>query len=149
MDGKGLAILVLLFLITMMLFAPQSSGFVAAPEGASPAAESKGVTGGMVGDIQGSETDGGMFAPFAAMASGVGFKIGQTPTDPNVGLIPGCHSVRSELPGPPCPDRLPRDGRRCSPQRQPPGALRAGQPPRVGEHLQSVDDPARHDAPQV
>jgi len=88
MDGKGLAILVLLFLITMMLFAPQSSGFVASPEGASPVAESKGVTGGMVGDIQGSETDGGMFAPFAAMASGVGFKIGQTPTDPNVGLIP-------------------------------------------------------------
>jgi len=86
MDGKGLAILVLLFLITLMLFAPQSSGFVAAPEGASPVTETTG--GGMVGDIQGSETDGGMFAPFAAMASGVGFKIGQTPTDPNVGLIP-------------------------------------------------------------
>jgi hypothetical protein len=88
MDGKGLAILVLLFLITLMLFAPQSSGFVAAPEGASPAADSTATTGGMVGDIQGSEVDGGMFAPFAAMASGVGFKIGQTPTDPNVGLIP-------------------------------------------------------------
>jgi hypothetical protein len=89
MDGKGLAILVLLFLITLMLFAPQSSGFVASPEGASPASEAKGVAGGMMGEIQGSEVgDGGMFAPFAAMASGVGFKIGQTPTDPNVGLIP-------------------------------------------------------------
>jgi hypothetical protein len=89
MDGKGLAILVLLFLITLMLFAPQSSGFVNSPEGVSAVTDTKGVAGGMPGDIQGSEVgDGGMFAPFAAMASGVGFKIGQTPTDPNVGLIP-------------------------------------------------------------
>jgi hypothetical protein len=96
MDGKGLAILVLLFLITLMLFAPQRSGFEAAPMGTSVAGGEKSgpmiTQGGDVAGIQGA-SDGESavgFAPFEAAMGAIagGFKIGQTPTDPNVGLIP-------------------------------------------------------------
>jgi hypothetical protein len=99
MDGKGLAILVLLFLITMMLFAPQRSGFEPAPAGPTGANVNTTLKSGPMinqgGDtaiIQGA-TDGETmisFAPFEAAMDMVssGFKIGQTPTDPNVGLIP-------------------------------------------------------------
>ena len=96
MDGKGLAILILLGLIAMMLLMPQRSGFEAAPIG-EPALKSSGpmiVQGGSQNDapsaLMPSGTD--MFAPFTSggeggMFSG-GFKIGQVQTDPNVGLIP-------------------------------------------------------------
>jgi len=95
MDGKGLAILVLLFLITLMLFAPQRSGFESAPMGTVVGNDKAGpmiTQGGDAATIQGA-SDGESsvgFAPFDAAMDAItgGFKIGQTPTDPNVGLIP-------------------------------------------------------------
>ena len=96
MDGKGLAILVLLFLITLMLFAPQRSGFEPAPMGGAIAGGDKSgpmiTQGGDAALIQGA-SDGESavgFAPFEAAMGAIagGFSIGQTPTDPNVGLIP-------------------------------------------------------------
>ena len=96
MDGKGLAILVLLFLITLMLFMPQRSGFTNDPEGANVPVDL--ATGPMIhqaGDtalVQGAAdgTDGTLpYAPFMSDGtSSSGFKIGQTPSEPNVGLIP-------------------------------------------------------------
>jgi hypothetical protein len=93
MDGKGLAILVLLFLITMMLFAPQRSGFESAPMGTVVGAEKSGpmiTQGGDVAAVQSGDEGATGFAPFDAVMGSImgGFKIGQTPTDPNVGLIP-------------------------------------------------------------
>lgn len=97
MDGKGLAILVLLFLITLMIFMPQRSGYASVPEGANvPMDLSSGPMihqGGDAAIIQGAAdgTEGTLpFAPFMAMmgGSGSGFKVGQVPTEPNVGLIP-------------------------------------------------------------
>ena len=95
MDGKGLAILVLLFLITLMLFAPQRSGFESAPMGTVVGNDKAGpmiTQGGDAATIQGaSDGEGAVgFAPFDAAMDAIagGFKIGQTPTDPNVGLIP-------------------------------------------------------------
>jgi hypothetical protein len=102
MDGKGLAILVLLFLIVLLLFSPQRSGYETGPTGES-IIENK--TGGMIdqGGRTGPMIDQGgeHSSPFAAdiggsalaafdssESSGGSFKIGQTPTDPNVGLIP-------------------------------------------------------------
>jgi len=93
MDGKGLAILVLLFLITMMLFAPQRSGFESAPMGAVLGSDKSGpmiAQGGEGATIQEDGEGGTGFAPFDSAMGAImgGFKIGQTPTDPNVGLIP-------------------------------------------------------------
>lgn len=97
MDGKGLAILVLLFLITLMLFAPQRSGFESAPMGSNvPVDLASGPMihqGGDAAILQGASDAGEgtlPFAPFEAAMGAMsgGFKIGQTPTDPNVGLIP-------------------------------------------------------------
>lgn len=94
MDGKGLAILVLLFLIVFMLFSPQSSGYDSSPTGVSLAPRegpmiSQGGTPGDSGSqlLQGASTGESMFAAFTG-GSGGSFKIGQVPTDPNVGLIP-------------------------------------------------------------
>jgi hypothetical protein len=103
MDGKGLAILVLLFLIVLLLFSPQRSGYEASPVSGEPIIQNK--TGGMID--QGGRTGpmieqgGESSSPFAAdiggsplaafsseETSGGSFKIGQVPTDPNVGLIP-------------------------------------------------------------
>ena len=94
MDGKGLAILVLLFLITFMLFAPQRSGYAGEPSGANTPHDY--TTGPMIyqgGDaaiIQGaSDGEGSIpFAPFLSAVTGGSFKVGQVPTEPNVGLIP-------------------------------------------------------------
>jgi hypothetical protein len=96
MDGKGLAILVLLFLITLMLFMPQRSGYASVPTGANvPMDLASGPMihqGGDAAAIQGaSDANEGTlpFAPFLSMGgSGSGFKVGQVPTEPNVGLIP-------------------------------------------------------------
>jgi len=103
MDGKGLAILVLLFLIVLLLFSPQRSGYETSPLDSSSVFQSK--SGGMIDQggrtgpmiSQGGE-DSSPFAsdiggsPLAAFDSsadtGGSFKIGQVPTDPNVGLIP-------------------------------------------------------------
>ena len=94
MDGKGLAILVLLFLIVFMLFSPQSSGYDSSPAGAVLASRQGPMIaqGGAPGDsgsqlLQGAATGESMFASFTG-GSGGSFKIGQVPTDPNVGLIP-------------------------------------------------------------
>ncbi len=93
MDGKGLAILVLLFLITLMLFMPQRSPFMEAP---GVQAENVPVdkTGPKI--IQGGDADlqaaegSSVFAPFSSALENIGgsFKVGQVQTDPNVGLIP-------------------------------------------------------------
>lgn len=95
MDGKGLAILVLLFLITLMLFMPQRSPFMDAPA-AVQGIDSPMTKGGLI--QQGGDTviaqgvDGGSlaFAPFIDAMENIGgsFKVGQVQTDPNVGLIP-------------------------------------------------------------
>lgn len=91
MDGKGLAILILLFLIVLMLFAPQRSGYDSTPVGMPTSANQ----GPMV--VQGDKSAVGMhaggrstdLAAFDGSADmGGSFKIGQSPTDPNVGLIP-------------------------------------------------------------
>jgi hypothetical protein len=93
MDGKGLAILILLFLIVLMLFAPQRSGYDSTPVGMSAPVNQgpmvvqgdKSAVGMHAGNRGGSELaafDGG------SADMGGSFKIGQTPTDPNVGLIP-------------------------------------------------------------
>jgi len=101
MDGKGLAILVLLFLITLMLFMPQRSPYtsdepvgvagVNIPGGNTGAAMSSQASGGAM-VIQAPEDSAlaGMTmsgAPFDGMTGG-SFKIDQVPTDTNVGLIP-------------------------------------------------------------
>ena len=97
MDGKGLAILILLALIAFMLLMPQRSGFEAAPQGQAllPTSGPMIAQGGSMNDrassmMPGSSVSDGMFASFAGALSGDGgsFKIGQMPTDPNVGLIP-------------------------------------------------------------
>lgn len=95
MDGKGLAILILLALIAFMLLMPQKSGFESAPSGSGIAASSGPMIaqGGQLNDapsglMAGGAADMGLFAPFSGEGSGGSFKIGQTPTDPNVGLIP-------------------------------------------------------------
>jgi hypothetical protein len=98
MDGKGLAILILLALIAMMLLMPQRSGFEAAPSGAGTALAASGPMisqGGQQNDGPSALMPGGagdLLAPFssdgAGMFSGGGFKIGQVQSDPNVGLIP-------------------------------------------------------------
>ena len=96
MDGKGLAILILLALIAMMLLMPQRSGFEAAPVGEA-AAKSSGPMinqGGVQNDSPSAlmPSGDGLLAPFSSagegMFSGGGFKIGQVQSDPNVGLIP-------------------------------------------------------------
>lgn len=98
MDGKGLAILILLGLIAMMLLMPQRSGFEAAPMGETALTSSGPMInqGGVQNDSPSALMPGGaggdMFAPFAGggdgLFSGGGFKIGQVQSDPNVGLIP-------------------------------------------------------------
>lgn len=93
MDGKGLAILILLALIALMLLMPQKSGFESAPAAANLATSGPMINqGGSANDapsglMAGGAADNGLFAPFTG-GSGGSFKIGQTPTDPNVGLIP-------------------------------------------------------------
>lgn len=95
MDGKGLAILLLLALIAFMLLMPQRSGFEAAPasQALAPTSGPMISQGGSINDgpsglMPGSAVSDGMFASFLGGGSGGGFKIGQMPTDPNVGLIP-------------------------------------------------------------
>ena len=94
MDGKGLAILVLLFLITLMVLSPQRSGFADMPGANVPNDLTSGPMihqGGDAAIIQGASDagEGGLpFAPFDFSGGSGGFKIGQVPTDPNVGLIP-------------------------------------------------------------
>ena len=101
MDGKGLAILVLLFLITLMLFMPQRSPYTSDdPVGVAgvniPGADvgaamvKQGSGGAMVDQASESSALAGMAmsgAPFDGMSGG-SFKIDQVPTDTNVGLIP-------------------------------------------------------------
>ena len=99
MDGKGLAILILLALIALMLLMPQRSGYDAGPTGgALPQRGGPMISqGGSPGDaaspfVQGAGASDGNFASFSSGGGGDmfggSFKIGQTPTDPNVGLIP-------------------------------------------------------------
>ncbi len=93
MDGKGLAILVLLFLITLMLFMPQRSPYTNEPVGAVTPSEKSGPMIQQGSDttlVQGAVDNGGMLAPFTEALENIGgsFKVGQVPTDPNVGLIP-------------------------------------------------------------
>jgi hypothetical protein len=95
MDGKGLAILILLALIAFMLLMPQRSGFEAAPasQALAPTSGPMISQGGSLNDgpsglMPGSAVSDGMFASFTGGGDGGSFKIGQTPTDPNVGLIP-------------------------------------------------------------
>jgi hypothetical protein len=95
MDGKGLAILLLLALIAFMLLMPQRSGFESMALASQPVAATSGpmiAQGGSMNDgpsglMPGSAVSDGMFASFTG-GDGGSFKIGQTPTDPNVGLIP-------------------------------------------------------------
>lgn len=96
MDGKGLAILVLLFLITLMLFMPQQrSGYTASPgepvgtQVIPPGDGSMARQGGDSAIAQGGLLDkiGGL-ASFDGAGAG-SFKFADSvPTDPNVGLIP-------------------------------------------------------------
>jgi hypothetical protein len=94
MDGKGLAILVLLFLITLMLFMPQRSPYTNEPVGATVPTDKPGPMIQQGGDsyiVQGaSDTAASMLAPFTEALENIGgsFKVGQVPSDPNVGLIP-------------------------------------------------------------
>lgn len=98
MDGKGLAILVLLFLITLMLFMPQNSGYTTTPGGASIADESLAAVDNSSKTLtpQDVDTEGvagtfkSVMAPFTDALENLsgGFKVGQVQTDPNVGLIP-------------------------------------------------------------
>ena len=93
MDGKGLAILVLLFLITLMLFMPQRSPYTNEPVGADVPTEKAGPMIQQGGDsalLQGASNGNSMMAPFTEALENIGgsFKVGQVPTDPNVGLIP-------------------------------------------------------------
>jgi len=94
MDGKGLAILVLLFLITLMLFMPQRSPFMEAPSGVQgenvlPEKAGPMIQQGGDSELQAAESSS-MFAPFTEALENIGgsFKVGQVQTDPNVGLIP-------------------------------------------------------------
>ena len=95
MDGKGLAILVLLFLITLMLFMPQRSPYTSDdPVGVAgvniPGANAGTSGGAMVDQASESSALAGMAmsgAPFDGMSGG-SFKIDQVPSDTNVGLIP-------------------------------------------------------------
>jgi hypothetical protein len=96
MDGKGLAILILLFLIAMMVFYPQRSGY--APSGGDPVGAdvetSKG-SGPMISQGGSVDRPGGTFssveepAPFA-VGSGAGVRTVDMPVydNTNVGLIP-------------------------------------------------------------
>ena len=106
MDGKGLAILILLFLIAMMVFYPQRSGY--APTGSDPVGSDVVTTsvsgsgpmvmqGGSGGTItQGGLADapGGMYAsvsdpaPFEIGGSGVRTVDMPVYDNTNVGLIP-------------------------------------------------------------
>ena len=99
MDGKGLAVLVLLFLIALMLFMPQRSSFTSEPVGVPgvnlPASSSganarQGADGAMSVQSPESTELAGMRMPAAPFDGSVGgsFKIDQVPTDTNVGLIP-------------------------------------------------------------
>ena len=96
MDGKGLAILVLLFLITLMLFMPQRSPFMEMPAGvqgenvAKDKSGAKVAPGGESAAIQGAGDAIDSLAPFMGAMESIGgsFKVGQVQTDPNVGLIP-------------------------------------------------------------
>jgi hypothetical protein len=103
MDGKGLAILILLFLIAMMVFYPQRSGYT--PTGSDPVGAiinplhgegPKIMQGGAgMGAQGGGESPGGTFnsvdepAPFA-VGSGAGVRTVDMPVydNTNVGLIP-------------------------------------------------------------
>jgi hypothetical protein len=96
MDGKGLAILILLFLIAMMVFYPQRSGY--APSGGDPVGDDvKTSTGSGPMISQGGSVDrpGGTYssveepAPFA-VGSGAGVRTVDMPVydNTNVGLIP-------------------------------------------------------------
>jgi hypothetical protein len=107
MDGKGLAILILLFLIAMMVFYPQRSGYI--PTGGDPVGSNFGQTSGAAAGpmisqggaggiaVQGGLEDrpGGMFAsvdepaPFA-IGSGDAVRTVDMPVydNTNVGLIP-------------------------------------------------------------
>jgi len=97
MDGKGLAVLVLLFLIALLLFMPQRSMYT--PSGSDPV----GVAGFSIPGTTSSTSGGAMVtqasettelagmglpgAPFDGSSSG-SFMVDQVPTDTNVGLIP-------------------------------------------------------------
>ena len=102
MDGKGLAILILLFLIAMMVFYPQRSGY--APTGSDPVGAQinpvhgegpKIMQGGVgMGAQGGGESPGGTFssvdepAPFDMGGSGVRTVDMPVYDNTNVGLIP-------------------------------------------------------------
>jgi hypothetical protein len=106
MDGKGLAILILLFLIAMMVFYPQRSGYVPAgsdPVGATTSETSgtgsgpminQGGNGGLATQGGMSNAVGGMFAsvddpaPFEIGGSGVRTVDMPVYDNTNVGLIP-------------------------------------------------------------
>jgi hypothetical protein len=99
MDGKGLAILILLFLIAMMVFYPQRSGYTPTggdPVGASPIDSNPASDGPRI--MQGGghiSAPGGTFnsidepAPFE-VGSGAGVRTVDMPVydNTNVGLIP-------------------------------------------------------------
>jgi len=107
MDGKGLAILILLFLIAMMVFYPQRSGYT--PTGGDPVGSdvttsavsgsgpmiNQGGAGGLISQGGLADSAGGMFnsidepAPFA-VGSGAGVRTVDMPVydNTNVGLIP-------------------------------------------------------------
>lgn len=107
MDGKGLAILILLFLIAMMIFYPQRSGYTSSGSdpvgsdvvttsvnGAGPMI-SQGGAGGLISQGGLSDAPGGVYAsvdepaPFA-VGSGAGVRTVDMPVydNTNVGLIP-------------------------------------------------------------
>jgi hypothetical protein len=106
MDGKGLAILILLFLIAMMVFYPQRSGY--APTGSDPVGSmvtetsisgsgpviTQGGSGGVITQGGMADAAGGMFAsidepaPFEMGGSGVRTVDMPVYDNTNVGLIP-------------------------------------------------------------
>jgi hypothetical protein len=106
MDGKGLAILILLFLIAMMVFYPQRSGYIPAgedPVGSSVAVTSGSSSGPMISQggeggatMQGglANAPGGMYAsvdePAPFDMGGSGLRTVDMPVydNTNVGLIP-------------------------------------------------------------
>lgn len=106
MDGKGLAILILLFLIAMMVFYPQRSGYLPTgtdPVGASAAVTSGSSSGPMINQggeggatMQGglANAPGGMYAsvdePAPFDIGGSGLRTVDMPVydNTNVGLIP-------------------------------------------------------------